>query len=87
MIICNREHLNMILTESTEATSDTMTMIMEVLKWKIGIPHCKGYGILTHAAVDNALETSVLQCFMVYACFLHASNKMFELGISGLHPL
>ena len=32
----------MILTESTEATSATMTMIMEVLKWKTGMPHCKG---------------------------------------------
>jgi len=32
----------MILTESTEATSVTMTMIIEVLKWKIGMPHCKG---------------------------------------------
>ena len=30
------------LTESTDATSETMIMIMEVLKWKMGTPHCKG---------------------------------------------
>ena len=31
-----------LLTESTDATSDTMIMIRDVLKWKIGTPHCKG---------------------------------------------
>lgn len=29
-------------TESTDATIDTTTMMIEVLSWKIGIPHCKG---------------------------------------------
>jgi hypothetical protein len=76
-----------LLTESTDATSDTIIMIREVLKWKMGTPHCNGYGILTQAAVLHALEASVLQCCIVYACFLHASTKMLELGTSGLQPL
>lgn len=79
--------VNMLLTESTDATSDTMIKIMDVLKWKIGTPHCNGYGILIHAAVLQAFETSVLQCCMVYACFLHSPTKMFELGMLGLQPL
>lgn len=31
-----------LLTESTDATIDTKTIIRDVLKWKIGTPHCKG---------------------------------------------
>ena len=36
------KNIDKMLTESTDATSETMIMIMEVLKWKIGTPHCKG---------------------------------------------
>lgn len=76
-----------LLTESTDATSDTKIIMSEVRNRKIGMPHCKGYGILTHSAVIIASETSVLQCFIVYACFLQASIRIFELGMSALQPL
>lgn len=75
------------LTESTDAISATITMMIEVLKRNIGVPHCKGYGILIQAAVCHASDTSVLQCFMVYACFLQASIKIFELGMLDIQPL
>lgn len=74
-------------TESTDETSETMIMMIEVLERKIGMPHCSGYGTRTHGEVLHASETSVRQCFMVYACFTHASIKIFELGMLGLQPL
>lgn len=74
------EFKEMELTESTDDTSETMIMMIEVLKRKIGTPHCNGYGIRTQAEAFHASETSVRQCFMVYPCFMHALTKILELG-------